>query len=405
MHSRNTTTSKTKRGQIYLLASQPKNKTGHGRSIPTPLYIILSPKVVLAKMTDDLIQVFISYAREDVAAAKEIYEFLNEEDNIRPWLDLETLSPGADWQRSIMHAIKESRFILVLLSNNSINKRGYIQKEISEAIDQYSYFPPGKLFLIPVRLEDCEPAHDILHKLNWVDLFNGWKEGMDKIVSTIKQESLQKSSRPKELLYELVSDAESQTIAADLVSSINWLNYSGEEKKIAPNADIVNRILSKKTLSGQQLMNHDMRNLNLRDINLSGASLVGVDMSYCILNNANLKGANLERANLYMADLQKADLWGANLWGANLEMVKNLKDASLVNANVFGIEGLTNEQVIYLAEQDVVFLEDYGELVVFYKDNLGMTDSEFKSIFKWSQNNMFLKMLGVELAKKAHIDN
>lgn len=352
-------------------------------------------------MTDDLIQVFISYAREDVQAAKEIYEFLNEVDGIRPWLDLEALLPGADWQRSIMHAIKESRFILVLLSNNSINKRGYVQKEIAEAIDQYSYFPPGKIFLIPVRLEECKPAYDILHKLNWVDLFIGWEKGMNKIVRTIKQESMQKSSRPKTLLYELVANTDSQKTDADFYSSISWLNYSGEEKKITPNAEILNLILSKKSLDGRQLMNHDFRNQDLGDINLSGANLVGADMSNCIMKNTNLKGANLERANLYMADLQNADLWGANLWGAKLEKVKNLKDSLLVNVNVFGVEGLTNEEIIYIAEQDVVYLEDYGEWVVYYKDNLGMTDSDFKTIFKWSQDKMFLKMLGAELANKA----
>lgn len=350
-------------------------------------------------MNDNPIQVFISYAREDVDAAKKIWEFLNKEDDIRPWLDLEALSPGADWQRSIMHAIKESRFILVLLSNNSINKRGYVQKEISEAIDRYTYFPPGKIFLIPVRLEECEPAHDILHKLNWVDLFNGWEKGLDKIVRTLKLESMQKSTRQKELLHKLVADTR-QAIDADMYSSIDWLNYSSKETKIVPSEEIVNRIRLKKTLSGQQLMNYDMRNQDLRDIDLSGANLVGADMSHCLMKNANLKGANLERASLYMADLQKADLWGANLWGANLEEVKNLKDASLINVNVFGIEGLTNEEVIYLAEQNVVYLEDYGELVLFYKDNLGMTDGEFKTIFKWSQNKMFLKMLGIELGQE-----
>jgi len=56
------------------------------------------------------------------------------------------------------------------LSNNSINKEGYVQKEIRLALDAADEKPEETIFLIPARLEDCKvPSR--LGKYQWVDLF------------------------------------------------------------------------------------------------------------------------------------------------------------------------------------------------------------------------------------------
>jgi len=53
---------------------------------------------------------------------------------------------------------------------NSVNKEGYIQKEIKFALDKALEMPEGRIYLIPVRLEECEVPYS-LSPYQWVDLF------------------------------------------------------------------------------------------------------------------------------------------------------------------------------------------------------------------------------------------
>ena len=61
------------------------------------------------------LQIFISYAREDVEAARKLYRDLKNAE-LNPWLDEEVLLPGQNWKSAIKKAIKESRFFIALLS-------------------------------------------------------------------------------------------------------------------------------------------------------------------------------------------------------------------------------------------------------------------------------------------------
>ena len=70
------------------------------------------------------LQIFISYAREDVEAARKLYRDLKNAE-LNPWLDEEVLLPGQNWKSAIKKAIKESRFFIALLSSNSVKKGGF----------------------------------------------------------------------------------------------------------------------------------------------------------------------------------------------------------------------------------------------------------------------------------------
>jgi hypothetical protein len=43
-----------------------------------------------------------------------------------------------------------------LLSSNSGEKIGYVQKELKEALEVLDEFPQSKRWLIPVRIDDCK---------------------------------------------------------------------------------------------------------------------------------------------------------------------------------------------------------------------------------------------------------
>ena len=50
----------------------------------------------------------------------------------------------------------EADVVIVCLSDHSITKQGFVQKEIRFALDIADEHPPGRIFIIPVRLVDCD---------------------------------------------------------------------------------------------------------------------------------------------------------------------------------------------------------------------------------------------------------
>lgn len=102
-------------------------------------------------MTD---QVFVCYAREDRTRVEKLYDKLKA-DGINPWMDKKDLTPGDDWKPAIRLAIKNSRFFLAVLTNNSINKKGELNSEIARALEEQEKLPEGEKYIIPVRLERC----------------------------------------------------------------------------------------------------------------------------------------------------------------------------------------------------------------------------------------------------------
>src|SRR3954453_17906892 len=113
---------------------------------------------------------FISYAREDRETALRLYRDLHE-NGARPWLDVEDLVGGENWKHAITRAISESSHFIALISVHSVNKQGFVQKELRQALDLLETFPPGEVFVIPVRLDDSKPRHEQLADLHWLDIF------------------------------------------------------------------------------------------------------------------------------------------------------------------------------------------------------------------------------------------
>jgi hypothetical protein len=89
---------------------------------------------------------------------------------MKPWLDEKDILPGQDWELEIRKAVKNSDIVIVCLSKSSITKRGFVQKEIKLALDVADEQPEGTIFLIPLRLDDCEVPQR-LRSVQWVDYF------------------------------------------------------------------------------------------------------------------------------------------------------------------------------------------------------------------------------------------
>ncbi len=134
------------------------------------------------------LRVFLCHSSTDKAAVRTLYDRLSD-DGLDPWLDEKKLLPGEDWDRAIRLAVEASDAVIVCLSKGSVTKSGYVQKEIKFALDEADKQPEGSVFVIPVKLEECD-VPDRLSRLQWVTLFE--EKGYEKLLIGLN-DSIRKS--------------------------------------------------------------------------------------------------------------------------------------------------------------------------------------------------------------------
>jgi TIR domain/SIR2-like domain len=102
--------------------------------------------------------VFVSYAREDLAAVQELRAGLAAA-GVTVWFDLDRLEAGDDYDRKIRGNIARcSYFIPVLSATTERRLEAYFRREWSFAIDRSRNMADGALFILPVCIDDTDPA-------------------------------------------------------------------------------------------------------------------------------------------------------------------------------------------------------------------------------------------------------
>ena len=100
-----------------------------------------------------------------------------------PWIDAKNILPGQNREEAIERAMRNADFVLVCLSGGSADRRGSFQKEISIALDILKGKLKDDIYLIPIRLEDCEiPA--VLSEFQYADLFTD--EGWPRLIKAVQ---------------------------------------------------------------------------------------------------------------------------------------------------------------------------------------------------------------------------
>ena len=112
-------------------------------------------------MTKRKLRVFLSYAAQDKFVVRDLYRRLLAAGWIDPWLDEEKLLPGQDWNLEIEKAIEAADAAIVCLSKSSVTKEGYAHKEMRRAMNVALEKPEGAIFIVPLRLDDCEPPRSL----------------------------------------------------------------------------------------------------------------------------------------------------------------------------------------------------------------------------------------------------
>lgn len=129
--------------------------------------------------------IFISYSRKDAEIVKAIYEWI-ERAGYKCWLDVNGMFSGVSYKKVIVDAIKRSKVLLFMLSENS-NKSRNVVSEVSIGVEY------GKK-IIPVRLDMSSYSesieydiinHDyVVYDRSRMDESN--REMLKKIVSTLE---------------------------------------------------------------------------------------------------------------------------------------------------------------------------------------------------------------------------
>src|SRR6202166_3228468 len=102
--------------------------------------------------------VFISYAREDLAAVQTIKAGL-ESAGITTWFDIDRLEVGDDYDRKIQRNIARcSYFVPIVSATTQRRLEGYFRREWSYAIDRARNIADSALFILPVCIDDTDVA-------------------------------------------------------------------------------------------------------------------------------------------------------------------------------------------------------------------------------------------------------
>jgi hypothetical protein len=100
--------------------------------------------------------VFVSYAREDLAAVQKLKTGLDAA-GVRAWFDLERLESGDDYDRKIQRNIARcSYFIPIVSATTERRLEGYFRREWSYAIDRARNIAEGALFVLPVCIDETD---------------------------------------------------------------------------------------------------------------------------------------------------------------------------------------------------------------------------------------------------------
>jgi nucleotide-binding universal stress UspA family protein len=129
------------------------------------------------------LKIFLCHSSNDKPTVRSLYRRLRR-DGMEPWLDEENLDAGQEWEREILKAVRSSHIVLVCLSRNSINKAGYVQKEIKFALDVADEQPENTIFIVPLKLEECD-VPERLQCWHWINLFD--ETGYERLMRALRK--------------------------------------------------------------------------------------------------------------------------------------------------------------------------------------------------------------------------
>jgi hypothetical protein len=111
------------------------------------------------------IQIFLSYASEDQERVLTVYDYLIKNGFPNAWIDCKKLLPGQPWEFEIQRNLKKSEIVIFFLSHSSVNKRGFVQKELKTALRYLEEKLSTDTYIIPIKLDSDIVVPEKLSKI------------------------------------------------------------------------------------------------------------------------------------------------------------------------------------------------------------------------------------------------
>ena len=184
------------------------------------------------------IQIFLAHANEDKEAVLKLYDLLNKS-GYKPWMDKKDLVGGQEWKSVIQEEIAKSQLFVACFSRHSTKKQGFVQREFRMALTNAADRPPGSIYIIPIRLDECE-IPDLRHEeyginlreRHWIDYWE--PDGFEQLEKAIAHqygpfEIIKESTVEVELKSEKGVD---YTKLRDLLAEGKWKEANQETSKV-----------------------------------------------------------------------------------------------------------------------------------------------------------------------------
>lgn len=138
--------------------------------------------------------IFISYATPDRERVLGVYNFLTANGYKDVWIDCEKILAGQNWDFEIKRNLQKADIVIVFFSLNSVERRGYVQREINLVINNLEEKLIDDIYIIPVKLDKNAEVPAVLSKLQWLDInsensLHKLKISLDKQVEKLGIES------------------------------------------------------------------------------------------------------------------------------------------------------------------------------------------------------------------------
>lgn len=128
-------------------------------------------------------QIFISYATPDQDRVVEVYDWL-EREGFNPWISCRKIIPGQNWDFEIKRALDKSSLVIIFISHNSYNRRGYVQREIQLALDKMTEKLEDDIYIIPVLLDEGVELPEQLRSIQYISALES--DFRERVVDAIR---------------------------------------------------------------------------------------------------------------------------------------------------------------------------------------------------------------------------
>ena len=133
-------------------------------------------------------EIFVSFASKDVRVAMTLCTAL-ENRGFGCWISARDIEPGANFQSSIVQALRRAKIMLLVFTANS-NTSEEMNKELALASQ-------NKMIVIPLRVEDVTPNDAFAYEFatrQWIDAFADWETAMEQLSRRISNALLERQA-------------------------------------------------------------------------------------------------------------------------------------------------------------------------------------------------------------------